>query len=70
MAKAIKCCQDCVPPVRHPGCHDTCKKYQQEKQEYNKEQLKIREARAAENNYSDYIITHKKAKSGGCTREC
>lgn len=21
---AVKCCKDCVPPKRHPGCHDTC----------------------------------------------
>ena len=27
---AIKCCKGCVEPERHLGCHDTCKKYQNE----------------------------------------
>ncbi|MEE1302461.1 MAG: hypothetical protein UHD64_06725 [Bacteroidales bacterium] len=29
----MKCCKDCVPPKRHPGCHDTCEEYAKEKEE-------------------------------------
>jgi len=32
----IKSCRYCVAPKRHPGCHDTCPEYQEEKAEYNK----------------------------------
>lgn len=32
MAK-ISCCKDCIPPVRHIGCHSTCKQYLKEKEE-------------------------------------
>jgi hypothetical protein len=27
----IKCCRDCKPPERHPGCGDVCRLYQIEK---------------------------------------
>ena len=27
----IKCCKDCVPPIRYPGCHAKCNKYLEEK---------------------------------------
>lgn len=30
----IKCCKDCVPPTRHPGCHTKCNKYLKEKAEW------------------------------------
>ena len=33
----IKCCKDCVPPARYPGCHDKCNKYLEEKAEYEKQ---------------------------------
>ena len=28
---AIKCCKDCVPPTRYPGCHAKCEQYKAEK---------------------------------------
>lgn len=31
---SIKCCRDCVPPTRYPGCHDKCKKYLKEKADW------------------------------------
>lgn len=34
---AIKCCKDCVPPTRHPGCHGTCEQYLKEKAGYEKQ---------------------------------
>lgn len=27
----IKCCKDCVPPKRYPGCGSSCEQYKQEK---------------------------------------
>lgn len=42
----ITCCKDCVAPKRHPGCHDTCKEYfeQKERWEKDKENAKIHSA--------------------------
>ena len=34
---SIKCCKDCVPPTRYPGCHAKCSKYLGEKAEYEKQ---------------------------------
>lgn len=34
---AIKCCKDCVPPTRYPGCHAKCEQYKAEKAEYEKQ---------------------------------
>ena len=33
---AIKCCNGCVPPKRHPGCHGHCPEYLAEKAEYDR----------------------------------
>ena len=33
----IKCCKDCVPPARYPGCHAKCEKYIKEKAEYERQ---------------------------------
>lgn len=37
---AIKCCKDCVPPTRHPGCHGTCEQYKAEKAKWEEEKPK------------------------------
>ena len=42
----IKCCQPCVPPKRHPGCHDTCPDYIKEKAEDAEKKEKDRKRRA------------------------
>lgn len=34
---SIKCCKDCVPPIRHPGCHAKCSKYLEEKAKLEEE---------------------------------
>ena len=34
---AIKCCKDCVPPTRYPGCHAKCEQYKAEKAEWEEE---------------------------------
>lgn len=32
---AIKCCNGCVAPKRHPACHDHCEEYKKERAEYD-----------------------------------
>ena len=27
-------CKNCVAPKRHPGCHDTCPEYKQDREQY------------------------------------
>lgn len=44
--KGIKCCKDCVPPKRYPGCGDHCKEYQEEK-------AKLAAAKKKEKEYKD-----------------
>ena len=39
---AIKCCKDCVPPTRYPGCHAKCNKYLEEKAEWEEAKAKAR----------------------------
>lgn len=34
---AIKCCRYCVAPKRHPGCHDHCSEYLEEKAEHDEQ---------------------------------
>ncbi len=36
MGAIINCCHYCVPPKRHPGCHDHCPEYAAEKAEHNR----------------------------------
>lgn len=40
---AIKCCKDCVPPKRYPGCGANCKEYKDEKAEYAEKMRKEKE---------------------------
>ena len=40
---AIKCCKNCVPPTRYPGCHGTCQRYLEEKAQWEKDKVKIRQ---------------------------
>lgn len=42
---SIKCCKDCMPPTRHPGCHAKCNRYLEEKAEDEKRK--------------EYVKTHK-----------
>lgn len=35
MGGVIKCCIDCKPPKRHPGCHDHCPEYIGERAEHD-----------------------------------
>lgn len=34
-------CQDCKPPKRKPGCHATCKDYQEWNEKHQEEKRKI-----------------------------
>ena len=42
---AIKCCKDCVPPTRYPGCHAKCEQYKAEKAKWEEEKAKARKTR-------------------------
>lgn len=37
----IKCCEHCVPPDRHAGCHSVCEKYVEEKAKWDKQKEEI-----------------------------
>ena len=37
----IKCCKDCMPPTRHPGCHSKCNKYLKEKAKWEEQNYVI-----------------------------
>ena len=41
----IKCCRDCVPPTRYPGCHAKCSKYLEEKAKWEEEKKLMRKER-------------------------
>ena len=43
---AIKCCKDCVPPTRYPGCHTKCEQYKAEKAKWEEEKTKARKDQA------------------------
>lgn len=43
---SIKCCKDCVPPQRYPGCHEHCQKYLEEKRLYEIQKQKERAAKS------------------------
>ena len=42
MRLSIHCCKYCVAPKRHQGCHATCKEYNEEKVQLNKDKNKLR----------------------------
>lgn len=50
----INCCKKCVPPVRHLGCHGTCKSYLKEVKNREKEKQVIRQSKAKITLYNDY----------------
>lgn len=49
MVNNCKCCKNCIPPKRYPGCHGHCEEYLSEKKELDK----IREKIARERRYND-----------------
>lgn len=46
MAIGINCCENCIPPKRHLGCHSTCKEYADEKAQLEKDKIKFKANRA------------------------
>ena len=52
--KRIGCCKDCM--ARHPACHDSCKKYKQEREEMEAEKRMILKEK---NKYFQYICFQK-----------
>lgn len=50
----IHCCNGCVQPERHPGCHGTCEKYLTEKAAHDKQKAELdRESRVSAAIYID-----------------
>lgn len=37
----MKCCHGCIPPKRHPGCHDHCPEYIAEKEAHEKRKAEL-----------------------------
>ena len=54
----IKCCMDCVPPKRYPGCGAKCKAYIAEKEALAKQQA---EREKAAKPYKETYEMHKRA---------
>lgn len=45
MANYFEDCQKCVPPTRHPGCHDHCPEYLASKAKYDQKRMDARQDR-------------------------
>lgn len=59
----IKCCKDCVPPQRFPGCHAKCSKYLEEKAKWEEEKKLIKANKAiALTNYDFDEIAYASSK--------
>lgn len=54
---AIKCCKDCKPPLRHPGCHDRCEQYLKEKTAWDAEQAARRKQKDIDEGLKKQIIS-------------
>lgn len=56
----ITCCNDCIAPKRHPGCHASCPEYIAEKAVYNERKAIHDKERdigcAITNNRTDKVI--------------
>lgn len=48
----ITCCKDC--PNRFPGCHSTCEKYIQQKNEYEKAKAERKAKSAVQQGLNEY----------------
>jgi hypothetical protein len=44
----IWCCKECVAPKRHPGCHDRCPEYIEQKAIHEAERAEKRRKKAIE----------------------
>ena len=62
MKSTIKACKDCTD--RHPGCHDKCPKYQEEKQEFENRKSEVRKAAEDDYRYVDYMMKRGRYKGG------
>lgn len=52
--KRIGCCKDCM--ARQPGCHGSCEKYKQEREEYLAEKRVIRKEKNKDFQYICFRI--------------
>lgn len=59
MKLKIECCKNCKPPKRAPGCHDKCKKYQDESRKIRENKKKIKKEKYANSDVTDFLITQR-----------
>lgn len=55
----FECCQKCVAPKRHPGCHDHCPEYIEARAEFDEKKAaadRQRKARAGVYGQKDYAV--------------
>ena len=55
----IKCCEKCVPPIRHIGCHADCETYIAEKEQLLAEKELIYKKKQIDAVAMDAIIKNK-----------
>lgn len=53
---AIKSCYGCVAPKRHPGCHDHCQEYIQEKIAYEEKKAAEHKRKSIEDGLDSQAI--------------
>ena len=59
----IRCCRECVPPKRHPGCHSRCEEYIAEKARLDERREKVALEITKESELRDYDVRrHERAK--------
>lgn len=52
--RVIKCCKDCKPPKRKPGCGDHCPEYKAEKAQLKADKEREKEIRRSRPLIKDY----------------
>lgn len=52
----ITCCKDC--PNRHPGCHGSCNKYQEQKAEYDETMSEVKEKRGVSQGLNGFMFNN------------
>ena len=52
----ITCCNGCVAPKRHPGCHGSCPEYRVEKTEYEVQKAKMDKQKAIKSGLDSMAI--------------
>ena len=68
----IKCCKGCIAPKRHPGCHDHCPEYIEEKEQHEKEKALMRQKDAVNHGLCQqtfYVVNRANKRRGAYKRK-